>query len=412
MKLSWFIANRVGKTGKLSLWGDVIAKVSVAISIAVIILAIAIATGFRREIKNSAVGFCGDATLSPAGFSAGGDADLSIVALTPLRFIDKIKNLPYVASIQEVSYRPGLIKAKDQIQGIILKGAGPSYNWSFFKNSLLCGRLPLKDSVNEVLLSQRIADMLSLGLNDKATFYFVGENIKMRRFKIVGIYSARLEEYDKLYVITSKAVVDKLNGWVSGQMSNYEILFKDHNENKMEHRRKRIQEIIFDNTKDGEQLLVASSLKESFYRLFDWLKLLDINVLVILSLMIAVAGFNMVSAILIILFENISKIGVFKTLGMNNTEIKKIFLAKSCKTIFYGLLEGNIFALGLCALQSRYHFLTLNPDNYFLSYVPCHLVWFDVILIDILCFTIIMAIVLLPLHFINKLDPSLSVKIE
>lgn len=412
MRASCFIADRLGrnKTGKsLSATGSFIATLSVAVSIAVIIIAIAVSAGFRKEIKEKSVGFCGDATISPPGLSMSQDLNPRSFAIEPVPYLSKIEELPFVSNVQGVSYRPGLIKTEDEIQGVVMKGVSDNYDWSFFRSSLTEGKLPAKDS-SQVLVSKRIAQMLGISVGERITLYFISNEIKVRRFEVSGIYSAQLEDYDKIYVITSISEVNSINGWEEGFVSNYEVIFKDHSEKEMDHRNAVIASTIYNNAKDGDQALVVTGLKENMFRLLDWLHLLDMNVLIILILMIAVAGFNMISCILIILFENISTIGIFKTMGMKDSAVKEIFLIKSCRIALYGLIAGNVFALLLCFLQSRCHIVALNPDNYFLDHVPVSLTPGGVLAADVISFAAIVLILLLPCHLISKVNPAKTVK--
>ncbi len=412
MRASCFIADRLGRgrTGKsLSSTGNLIAVLSVAVSIAVIIIAMAVSAGFRKEIKEKSVGFCGDAIISPPGLSMNQELNSRSFAIAPLPYLSEIEKLPFVSNVQGVSYRPGLIKTEDEIQGVVLKGVSDNYDWSFFKNSLIEGGLPVKDS-SQILVSKRIAQMLDISAGERLTLYFIADEIKVRRFEVSGIYSAQLEDYDKVYVITDISEVNSINGWGEGYVSDYEVLFKDHSEKEIDHRNALIASTIYNNAKDGDPAVVVTGLRENMFRLLDWLSLLDMNVLIILILMIAVAGFNMVSCVLIILFENIATIGIFKTMGMKNSTVKEIFLVKSCKIALYGLIAGNAFALLLCFLQSRYHFVSLNPDNYFLNHVPVSLTFGGVLAADFVSFAAIVLILLLTCHQITKVNPARTVK--
>lgn len=412
MRTSCFIAGRLGKHRggrRLSGMGNVIATVSVAVSIAVIIISMAVSGGFRHEIKEKAVGFCGDAVIAPYGAASASEADMSGYSMERIPYISEIEALPFVKNVQAVSYRPGLIKTDDEIQGIVLKGIGDDYDTGFFRDALLSGRLPEKDS-SEILVSKRIAAMLGFRTGDKATLYFISDDIKVRRFRISGIYSAQLEEYDKLYVITDIGEVNSINGWGENTVSNYEIIFNDHPEKEMRRRDSEISSVIYGNAADGDPALSVTGLDSSMYRLLDWLHLLDTNVLIILILMIAVAGFNMVSCILIILFENISTIGVFKTMGMKDATVKEVFLAMGCKIVLYGLAAGNILALALCMVQKKFGIITLDPDNYFLTRVPVSIDPWSVLLANILSFAAIMLILTVPCHFISKISPARTVK--
>ncbi len=413
MRLSWFIAKRLGNgEGKgLGSVGNIIAIISVAISILIIIIALAVSKGFRYELKEKMTGFMGDVTVSPAG--SYGFSDLSVMKLGALPNREEILNLPYVKSIQGVSLRPAMIKTSDQIQGVVLKGVDSTFDWNFLQSSMLEGTVPsVAEEEAQVLTSKRVADMLSLSLNDKITVYFVSSEVRVRRLTISGIYSAQLENYDKLYLICSKALINKLNGWDEDECSNYQILFNDHSEKLFRERRNQISQLVYEGIPDEGYAVRVSGVYEDLGHLIDWLKLLDMNVLIILILMIAVAGFNMVSCVLIILFENISSIGVLKSLGMKDSGIKRVFLAKCSKTVFYGLILGNVIGIAFCLLQSHFKFLHLNPDNYFISYVPIDISWWTVVLANVICFAALMIILLIPAHYISRIQPSKTLNIK
>jgi lipoprotein-releasing system permease protein len=415
MSLSWYIAGRLGKKEnkhkRLSGISNVIASVSVAISVITIIIAVSVSGGFRKELINNAIGFTGDLVVTPPGLEGNSDNNTELYSIKPLTCIDKINALPFVKAVQGAAYRPGLIKTDDQIQGVVLKGVDSAYDWGFFKSTMLQGKLPVKDS-DEVMISKRLADMLMLKTGEKVTMYFIGDAIQIRRFKISGIYTAQLEDYDKLYVLANAKTVRELNGWVSGEVSTYEILFKEHDEKLLQQRKDIVIKTIYDNLKNGDNAVSVTSVKDNMFTLFDWLHLLDLNVLIILILMIAVAGFNMVSGILIILFENISHIGLFKAMGMKDRNIAKIFLAKTSLIVLKGLIWGTLVGAGLCWAQWKYKIISLNPDNYFVKFVPIHLTVSTVVIIDVLCFAAIMLILMIPCRFISKISPAKTLTVK
>jgi len=416
MSLSWYIAGRLGKKenrhNRLSGISNVIASVSVAISVITIIIAVAVSGGFRKELINNAIGFTGDLVVTPPGLESNSDNNAELYSIKPLPcVINKIAALPFVKAVQGTAYRPGLIKTDDQIQGVVLKGVDSTYDWTFFKSTMLQGKLPVKDS-DEVMISKRLADMLLLKAGEKMTMYFIGDAIQVRRFKISGIYSAQLEDYDKLYVLANTKTVRELNGWTNGEVSTYEILFKEHNENLLQQRKDTVIKTIYDNLKNGDNAVSVTSVKDNMFTLFDWLHLLDLNVFIILVLMIVVAGFNMVSGILIILFENISHIGLFKAMGMKDKNIAGIFLAKTSLIVLKGLTWGTLLGAGLCWAQWKYKIISLNPDNYFVKLVPIHLTVGTVVLIDVICFAAIMLILMIPCRFISKISPAKTLMVK
>lgn len=396
MRLSWFIANRIGSRGerRLSSMGNVIAVVSVAISILVIIVAISVSRGFRSQMLDKMAGFAGDVNVSLMLPSGGSDLiNADEYSLPPLKAKEEILSLPYVKEVLGVSYRPGMIKTEEDIQGVMLKGI---------------------DSVQQddtAYISGKMADMLGFNIGDKATFYFVGQSVKVRRLRIAGIFPSQLENMDKFYVLCSKKLVNNLNGWSEDRASSYQIMFSDHSDKEYPSRKIQIGNLVY-KSMEGESYPRVSGSYDDMGNLVDWLNLLDMNVLIILILMIAVSAFNMISCVLIILFENISSIGVLKSLGMKDSGIKKVFLAKSARIVLTGLAIGNVVAIAFCLLQRHFHFIGLNPENYFISYVPIDVSWWSIVAADVLCFVAIMAILLIPCHFISRIQPSKTIRVR
>ncbi len=396
MRLSWFIANRIGSRGEkgLSSLGNVIAVLSVALSIMVIIIAISVSRGFRSQMMEKMAAFAGDVNVSVLLPSGGSDyINADEYSLPPLSARDEILSIPYVSEVLGVSYRPGMIKTEEDIQGVMLKGVDTLF------------------AEDGCYVSGKLGDLLGFNVGDKATFYFVGQNVKVRRLKILGLFSSSLENLDKFYVICSKKLVNGLNGWEEDRASAYQIMFTDHCDKDYPSRRVQIGDIVY-RSFEGENLPRVSGAYDDMGNLVDWLRLLDMNVLIILVLMIAVSAFNMISCVLIILFENISSIGVLKSLGMKNSGIKKVFLAKSARIVLTGLAIGNVLAIAFCLLQKHFHFIRLNPENYFISYVPIDISWWSILAADVISFIAIMAILLIPCHFISRIQPSKTIRVR
>ncbi len=396
MRLSWFIANRIGSRGEkgLSSLGNVIAVLSVALSIMVIIIAISVSRGFRSQMMEKMAAFAGDVNVSVLLPSGGSDyINADEYSLPPLSAREEILSIPYVSEVLGVSYRPGMIKTEEDIQGVMLKGVDTLF------------------AEDGCYVSGKLGDLLGFNVGDKATFYFVGQNVKVRRLKILGLFSSSLENLDKFYVICSKKLVNGLNGWEEDRASAYQIMFTDHSDKDYPSRRVQIGDIVY-RSFEGENLPRVSGAYDDMGNLVDWLRLLDMNVLIILVLMIAVSAFNMISCVLIILFENISSIGVLKSLGMKNSGIKKVFLAKSARIVLTGLAIGNVLAIAFCLLQKQFHFIRLNPENYFISYVPIDISWWSILAADVISFIAIMAILLIPCHFISRIQPSKTIRVR
>ncbi len=423
MNLKLFIAGRIGKktaaNGKLGRISNIIATVSVGISVAVMIIAIAIANGFRGEIREKASGFSGDIILSAPGI----DITNHLYPIKPLSFTGKMDSLEGVRKVQPVAYRTALLKSDSQIQGVLFKGIDSSYDLSFFKKHLLQGELPdystRYDSTgrasapsNDILLPRRLADMLGYSVGDRVLAYFVDNNVQLRRFTVKGIFDAQLDEFDKSLVVADLRHIARVNGWKEDQISGYEILLDAKGKENPAEPAAAIENILYANTLESDDSVVATTLEDKFYILFDWLHLLDVNVFVILALMIAVAGFNMVSGLLIILFERISQIGLLKALGMTDGNISKVFLYRASFIVAKGMAAGNIIAILFCLIEKRYHLIALNPTNYFVSYVPISISPATVAAIDISAFIIIMLILLIPCNMISRISPARTLVVK
>ena len=423
MNLSLFIALRLGSKvtkdnkgssrkspSKLS---NRIAIISVAVSIAIIIISLGVLGGFKREINRNLSGFSGEITLSAPGvevtnshFYINGD----------LSYISKIDSLDYVKSVNPVSYRTALLKTNDEIQGVLFKGVDSLYNLSFFKENLISGELPKYGNSysNDILISNRLSSLLGYKVGDKVTSYFIDDDIKVRVFNVKGIYDAQLEELDKVLLIADIKHINRLNGWRDGKISAFEVDLEEgyNNLSALNIIDKQISTIMIDNSKDSDESVTLTTLRDNYYILYDWLTLLDINVLVILILMVAVAGVNMVSGILIILFENSAKIGLLKSLGMSSIDVSKVFLVKGGIIIGKGMLVGNVLAVLFCFVQDKFKLISLDPTNYFVSYVPIDISLLTLLLLNVISFVVIMVILIIPCNFISNVNPAKTLTIS
>jgi lipoprotein-releasing system permease protein len=414
MNLNLFLAKRIGSktdaTGKLSRMGSRISIISVAVSITVIIVACAVAGGFRKEIMDKARGYSSDIVLAAPGEE--------IIACTkpvkhPLSYLKELEGLEFVGSIKGVAYTQGILKKDDEIGGIILKGVDSTYNMDFYARHLVEGKLPSfggKRASNEIMVSSTLANAMQYKVGDKATAYFAGEQARVRRYDIVGIFDAQLQDFDKYLAIADIRQVTRLNGW-KDEVSGYEIMMAG-NGNPSEKEMAAIDELIYKHTTEEDSPVAPTTLAQKYYIFYDWLTLLDLNVLIILALMMAVAGFNMVSALLIMLFERISQIGLLKAMGMSNRGVAKVFLTKAALTVAQGMLAGNTLALAICLAQQHLKIMPLDPANYFVSYVPIHLEWGTILPMNLIAFAAIMLIMLLPVIFIGKINPATTMRVK
>ena len=383
MDASFFIAGRLRFKGN-------IAMICIAVSFLVMIIAVSVSSGFRHAIRSGLSDISGDIRITPPTLSVL-DESLPIEADAAYRpYIEEVEG---VSEIRPVVYKAGIVKSGDNIQGVLFKG------------------MENDDTVSlAVSVPKRLAEIAGLQTGDRMLTYFVGESVKARQFTVTSVYDALVEADDKLVVYADISDLQRVNGWNASEVSCLEILLEDdmRNESDIESANDRIGTLINAYSSDDEESVIASSSVSSYPQLFDWLSLIDFNVLLILILMTIVAGFNMISGLLIMLFENISTIGLLKSLGMTDRAISKVFLSSSAILVAKGMLAGNALAILFCIIQDTTKVLRLNPENYFVSFVPVKLDFGMILTADILAFVLIMLLLLIPCLFISKVDPAVT----
>jgi len=414
MNTNFYIARRLAtdRTSgtRLSRLMVHIATASVAIGVAVMIASVAVVTGFKNEIRNKAISFNGHITLTNY------DANMSFET-TPIHreeaFIPEIKALPGVKQVQVFANKGGIIRTQDNIQGAMLKGVGADFDWTFFRSCLVEGELfTVTDTAvsTSALVSKRMANMLDLKTGDAFEMYFIQDPPTVRKFTISGLYEAQMEEIDKLVVLCDIAQIQRISRWKPHQVSGIEVFIDDLK--LLDTLAIQIEDMAaYHITPSGNRLQVKT-VRNYFSNLFDWLSLLDMNVVIILTLMIIVAGFSMVSGLLILLFEKISMIGLLKALGMRNADVQRVFLYRAGFILSKGLLWGNVVGIGCCLLQYHFKWITLNPETYFVSAAPVQLDVLPVVAINAIAFSGIMLMLALPALFITRVSPDKTMRAE
>ncbi len=411
--IEYFIAKRIHfQQGRKNVSRPAvrIAIIAIALGMAVMILSVGVVIGFKQEIRNKVVGFGGHIRVS--NYDNNNTFETNPINYSK-SFADSLAMIKGVRSVQLYATKPGIIKTDDEFQGIVLKGIDRNFNWDFFRSHLVTGdTLQLTDSLrNDIVISKYLADMLRLKVGDSFYTYFIKEQVKARKFIISGIYATNFVEYDKLFIMTDVRHIQRLSGWESSQYSGYEVLLADFED--------------MDNTADAINLYAQQSeinedsqkyyvqtIKELSPQLFGWLDLLDMNVWVILSLMLAVAGFNMISGLLILILERTNMIGVLKSVGATNWSVRKIFLYYAVFLIGKGMLWGNVIGLSLCALQYFTHIIPLDPEAYYVSYVPVVFNWTYLILLNVGAFVASILMMIAPSYLISKISPSKIIRYE
>ena len=381
-----FIARKLKFQGKL-------AAASIAVSFLVIIVAVAVSSGFRQSVRDGVARLTGDIRIAPSSAVAAEGDPVPV----HLPSEEAILGIPGVQSIRPVAVRAGIVRSGDIIHGVLVKGLPDR------PDSSLCVSIPT-----------RLAAITGLKEGDDMTTYFVGEKVRVRKFHVTDVHRDMLEMDDNLVVYANLADIQRLNGWTADQASALEVSVDPvHRTNLwINDLTDEIGMRLLLSGAEGEDNLVATSSVRTYAQIFDWLDLLDFNVLVILILMIVVAGVNMISGLLIVLFRNIATIGTLKTLGMGDRAIGKVFLRVAAGVVLKGMLIGNVLALLFCLIQQSTHLLKLDPANYFVSYVPVHINLPWILAADLVAFAAIMLLLLIPTLFIARVDPAQTVKAE
>ncbi|WP_026474714.1 ABC transporter permease [Alkaliflexus imshenetskii] len=375
MKPEFFIAQKIrsgGVSGKK--FAGPVLKVAVGgivLGMVVMILSIAIGSGFKKEIREKIVGFGSHIHVVNYDFNLSYEAN-------PIRndenLVAAINALEGVRAVQRFATKPGLLKTDSEMQGVILKGIGPDYDISFLQSILVEGELPATSSESpsvDILISSALSGMLHLNVGDPVFMYFFQEQIRVRRFNVTGIYDSNLPDLDKMYVVADIRQIQRLNGWDEDQMAGYEILIHDFD--RIDEVGMDVYDIAATYISAEGTLLRTQTIKQTQPQIFGWLDLLDMNIAVIIVLIVLVAGFNMISGLLILILERTNMIGILKALGMDNWPLRKIFLYLATHIALRGLIWGNVIGLGICILQQQFGIVKLDPANYFLDTVPVSL---------------------------------------
>ncbi len=369
---------------------------SIALGLAVMIISVAVVTGFQNEIREKVIGFGSHIQITNYDFNISYEARPIV---KDQDFAREIKQIEEVRHVQEFATKAGIIKTDEDIHGIILKGVGPDFDWTFFRERLVEGsvlNLTDTDRSDEVIISGFMSRRLNIGTGDDIFVYFIQEPPRIRRLTIAGVYETGLEELDELFVLGDIRHIQRLNNWSEDQIGGYEILVYDYRDIA------QTTEAVFDII---PYHLDARSIRELYPQIFDWLALLDMNVYVILFLMVLVAGINMITTLLIGVLEKTNLIGILKAVGGNNDFVRRVFLYNAAFLIAKGLLWGNLVGLTFGWVQNHYGLIKLDQESYYVSEVPINIEWFHVILLNGGTFAICMIMLLVPSYIVTRISP-------
>jgi len=370
------------------------------------IITLAFASGFQETISNKVYSFWGHVRVQ--NFDA---ARVSIAEETPISKNDSVNNLikqfPNIRKVQSFATKNAILKATESIEGVLFKGVESNYDFNNLKNFLISGRwIKFADSgySNEINLSESMARDLKLKVNDQVLIFFIqpnGQAPRPRKLTIAGIFKTGIEEYDKLYAIGDLKLVQRLNNWDSTLVGGYEIFLKD--PSKMDAVSRDIFPFLPIN-------MSSYTIKEINPAIFDWLSLQDYTIIIVLSIMIVIALLNLITCLLILVLERTRMVGILKALGARNFTVQKIFLYHGAVITFAGLIFGNALGLFLAWLQQRYGFITLPEDAYYISQAAVNIIWWQVLLVNVVTFFVCFLLLLIPTFIIERIRPVKAIQ--
>lgn len=411
MNLEHFIAKRLitAKDHKSSISAPIIKIAIVAIALGMIMMIVSVATGIglQQKIRQKVAAFSGHILIT--NFN-GNESDVSTEPIsTHQKFYPKFQNIQGINHVQAVATKVGIIRTPTAFEGIVYKGVGKDYNWDNIKEYLISGTIPNLQSQlnNEIVISQYLANRLNLKLGDNFNTFFMkqgGNGLpNSRQFKIVGIYSSGLEEFDASYIIGDIRHIQKINKWNPDQVGSFEVFIDDFTQIKQK------GEEVYGET---SSILNTQTIEEKFSYIFDWLKLFDFNILVILIIMIIVSTINMVVALLVLILERTQMIGILKSMGANNWTIRKIFLYNAFYLIVRGLFWGNFIGIGFLVIQKYFGIIKLPPENYYVTVAPVDINLLYILALNIGTIAICLVVLLIPSYIITKISPAKTIRFD
>jgi lipoprotein-releasing system permease protein len=376
----------------------------VSLGLVIMMIAIGVTSGYKQEIRNKVIAMGSHIRITHY------DQNYSFEQVPINQHSDcilQLKNNPDVVEVQNFATKVGIIKTDDQVEGVVLKGVDKTFSWDFFQKNIIQGEgFSTTDTTasNSIIVSKRMADKLRLKVGDKVHTYFVQDPPRQRSFKISGIYETGLPEYDNMFALVDLRHVRKLNDWNDSLVSGVEVLTRDYD---------KIDEIGDYIHHHIDYDMKAETIKQIYPEIFEWIALFDMNVAVLLIITTCVCLVTMMSIFFIIVLEQTQTIGILKSLGMKTKQVVGTFILVAGDILLKGMLIGDAIALLLGFLQQKFHFIRLNPDTYYVNYVPIHFDWVQVLLLNAGVFAVCMAVLLIPAWVVSrKITPVNAVQFE
>ncbi|GAA4885880.1 FtsX-like permease family protein [Flaviramulus aquimarinus] len=411
MNYEYFIAKRIigSKAYKSSISAPIIKIGIAAIAIGIVVMMIAIATGIglQQKIRDKVVAFNGHVTI--ANYDSNNSQESGFPISKNQEFYPEFKSVEGISHIQAVASKFGVIRTKTDFEGVNLKGVGADYNWNYFKEFLIEGRLPdyTKKRNEDVLISSYLANRLNFKVNDKFQMVFAKDDPEklpnIITYNIVGIYNSGFQDFDASYLIGDIRHLQRINRWESDQVGSFEVFIDDYNDLD----KKGVE--IYQNT---PSTLNSQTITDKFSSIFEWIKIFDKNIYGIIGIMIIVAGINMITALLVLILERTQMIGILKALGSNNWSIRKIFLYNASYLVVLGLIWGNVLGLGLLFTQKYFKLFPLNPSVYYVTEAPVYISLGYVIALNVGTLILCLLMLLVPSYIITKISPVKAIRFQ
>ncbi|AIZ64229.1 ABC transporter permease [Hymenobacter sp. DG25B] len=404
MNVARYISHKIDGADSGSFTSTVtkIAIISIALGVAVMIVSFAILEGFRNEIQSKIFSFGAHLTIS----KYDNNNSLEVEPIGNGQLQNDLRHFPQIKSTQPFARKTAIIKTKEEVLGVVLKGIDERKSPSLMRQNLVAGRFitfPDTAASEEVLLSRKVADKLRLKVGDDALFYFIQNPPRIRRFTVSGIYQTGLDEFDEVYVIGDIRQIRDLNAWPDSLVGGMEVVLKDFNQLDP------VADELYENLRYDLKL---DKITEEYAQLFDWLQLLNRNVVIFLLLIVFVATFNMVATIFIMILERTNMIGVLKAIGATDNQIRSMFFFRGLNLTIKGILYGNLIGLGFCAIQYFFHIIPLDPENYYMDRVPIHWDPLIIVLLNVATFGMSLLAVLIPTFLISRIKPVVAIKFD
>lgn len=405
LNLSYFISKRISVKDKNSFSGTIhnIAIASIAIGLAIMIVSFLILKGFQHNIEEKIISFGGHMQVTKFTLSQSYEED-PVSKNIPL--LHDASRFPYIKHIQEYANKVGMLKANNEVMGIVLKGVSNTFDTVNFLPNVIKGNYPdlsTQKISNEVMISQNVADKLNLEVGSKPLLYFIQNPPRVRKVSVSGIYETGMEDFDEKIILGDIRLVQRINNWPDSLVGGLEV-FVDNFDHIDQYAEDMDGEVGYD--------LYIEKISDRYAEIFDWLSLLNRNVVIFLTLTLFVACFNMISILLILIMERTHMIGVFKALGAMNRMIRRIFVFSGMRLIAMGLIIGDIIGIAFGFVQSKFQLIPLDPKNYYMDAVPIEWNWQLIILLNVLTFVLVSLVLVVPTMIISRISPIRSIRFD